>query len=234
MTKRDVDGNPKGTGSGKSPDEHNEQEKINDKEWELRVGRAIYVLRATVPRFFESGLTSSVETRGDSGGVDLEPTSTDDIYSKFIRLTYTPPVRLPAPFPQTLQVEGLALYHASAVLLRTSLQAMYSDCTLNMTSINVISSGHRERKLKIGLTIDGHNRVTGTKAVWDVMTTYTFSPVSGLVLQHDIDSINPAPLFDSMRSSVLRLMGLASPGGSGVGPAKTCTSSVPSSKDLPG
>lgn len=107
-------------GKGKMHEDDEEPKNVSDREWELRIGepknqtrrsgrisisllvpwpgRAIFVLQRTLPDFFSTGLvmTSSI-TPGEPG----EP-----IYSKSIRLTYMPPVRLPAPFPKTLHIEG--------------------------------------------------------------------------------------------------------------------------------
>jgi hypothetical protein len=46
-------------------------------------------------------------------------------------------------------------------------------------------------------------------------STYTFSPVTGLIHIHTIDSIHPAPhqaAFDALRSSLERVLGLAGGG----------------------
>jgi hypothetical protein len=95
-------------------------------EIELRshstLGRAIYVIRETLPKFFTSGLITSIDettgsphpspsTSNPSGNTNfLEHYVVENIdeciYSPNIRLSYTPPVALPAPFPKTLHVEG--------------------------------------------------------------------------------------------------------------------------------
>lgn len=110
----------------------------------------------------------------------------EPIYSKSIRLTYMPPVRLPSPFPQTLRIEGassvlshrcmiliysslgLALYQASAVVLRTSLTTLYSDCHVELTRTNVVSTGKRECKAQIAMCMIGENRMSGARAEWNV------------------------------------------------------------------
>ena len=35
--------------------------------------------------------------------------------------------------------------------------------------------------------------MSGSKAQWDIKCTYTFSPISGLILSHVVDEIDPAP-----------------------------------------
>lgn len=49
-------------------------------------------------------------------------------------------------------------------------------------------------------------------------STYTFSPHSGLIHKHTINSIHPAPhqaAYDAIQSSLERILGLAEPGVSG-------------------
>lgn len=82
------------------------------------IGRAIDVLTSTLPHFFSYGLVSSIDrvsgTPRTVGAIasanPLDFRNKDDvetIYSPKIRLSYTPPIALPAPFPKTLHVEGL-------------------------------------------------------------------------------------------------------------------------------
>lgn len=40
--------------------------------------------------------------QGDSSGADVEP-----LYSPKVKLEYTPPSALPAPFPRTMHIEGV-------------------------------------------------------------------------------------------------------------------------------
>lgn len=195
--------------------------------------------------------------------------STDSIYSPRVRLSYTPPIPLPAPFPKTLHVEGLHLYIASSVFLRHTLNAIYTDLHVDLRQARVQSmpsspsSGtcafmsicylplradhsdqssprraFREKAFVLGLTIRGVSRVGKAPAQWDVYVfsrrdleatcahvpvysncTYTFSPASGLVLLHSIDSIEPAPtqaLFEALGKFGL-LGGGGGRGGAGVG-----------------
>lgn len=46
------------------------------------------------------------------------------------------------------------------------------------------------------------------------LSTYSFSPITGLILKHEIERIYPAPhsaLVDSIRATILRLMGIKAP-----------------------
>lgn len=71
-------------------------------------GHAIFILERTLPDFFQVGLVSNVDpTRPDVVDVPVtESGNVESIYSPAIRLTYTPPVALPSPFPRTLSLEG--------------------------------------------------------------------------------------------------------------------------------
>jgi len=154
---------------------------ISDLEWEIRTGRAIYILEQTLPDFFQVGL------------VDAMPSSQESIYSPAIRLTYTPPAALPAPFPSTLSLDGLALYMASSVFIRHTMKTLYADLRVEMQKLAVQTAQKREKSVLVGLTVYGTTRVSGGLGEWQVASTYRFSPVSGLINRHSIDSIQPAP-----------------------------------------
>jgi len=168
-------------------------------------GRGLYVLTSTLPDFFNSGLILNASHNEESG--DDEP-----IYAKTIELSYTPPTTLPSPFPQTFHIQGLPLYQGSAALLRSSFTTLYSDCTVNLERMHIVPGGGvRERNVKIDLKMLGKSRLTSMNAEWNVLSTYSFSPLSGKIYRHQIESIYPAPhsaVFDAMRDSLLRLMGI--------------------------
>jgi len=162
------------------------------------------VLSTTLPDFFTAGLILNASHDAASGD-DLP------IYSRNVELSYTPPVRFPSPFPQTLQIRGLPLYSASAVLLRSSLMTLYSDCTVSLQRMSVVPGGVRERRVKIDVGMQGTSRLTAAKAKWNVLSTYSFSPISGRIYRHEIESIYPAPhsaVFDTVREALLRLTGV--------------------------
>jgi len=88
----------------------------------LSVGRAIYIIQETFPEFFDTGLIMSLNKAtgkpfrsspfSPTTNVDfLEPSLVNDleepIYSPNIRMSYTPPSRLPSPFPKTFHIEGM-------------------------------------------------------------------------------------------------------------------------------
>lgn len=64
----------------------------------------------------------------------------ESIYSPRIKLTYAPPTPLPAPFPQTLALEGLHLYIASSIFVRHTLNALYTDLAVTLQRVRVHGS----------------------------------------------------------------------------------------------
>ncbi|KAG9037837.1 hypothetical protein FS837_001362 [Tulasnella sp. UAMH 9824] len=218
-------GLPTGSPKGKEP-EKSSPERVSDAEWDVRVGRATDVLDSTIPAFFESGLvisaspdTLSHHQRNKSRDFTDDP---HPIYSKNLCLTYTPPTALPPPFPRTLRVEGLSLYQASAMFMRTSLMTLYSDCNVTVIRKNIKSPSRRERQLQLSMLVGGRSRLTGSPAEWDVKCTYSFSPLSGLIYLHEVESIDPAPglhVLDALRLSLSRVLGVDEPRVSDVGGA---------------
>ncbi|KIP05879.1 hypothetical protein PHLGIDRAFT_128602 [Phlebiopsis gigantea 11061_1 CR5-6] len=161
-----------------------------------------------------------------------EASSEDGIYSARVRLEYTPPTPLPGPFPQTLRIEGLHLYTASSIFVRHTLNALYTDLRVALRRVRVHgrrdgsaaprqkrSRSSREKSVSIGLTVSGLGRVSRAPVEWQVDCTYTFSPQTGLILQHTVDSIEPAPhqaLFEALSKFGL-LGGMEGPGAAGKG-----------------
>ncbi|KAJ7654771.1 hypothetical protein B0H17DRAFT_1099536 [Mycena rosella] len=169
---------------------------ISDAEWELRTGRGILVLTQTLPTFFATGLVP----HSDAG----EP-----IYSPAVRLAYTPPAPLPAPLPKTLHIEGWQMYLASSVFVRHALNALYADLAVALDKVAVApatpTSKSRDKSLFVGLTATGRARVSGAPGEWEVNSTYTFSPLTGLIHIHTVNSIHPAPhhaVYDALRASL--------------------------------
>ncbi|KAF8575374.1 hypothetical protein K439DRAFT_1641423 [Ramaria rubella] len=210
-----------GTGPGILPDE----------EWNLRAGRAIYTLKTTLPTFFETGLVSTVDGNADllnvascqatpeEAGEDQRSHAqhvSESIYAPNIRLSYTPPstFTLPSAFPKTLQVEGLPLYHASASFVRHTLSAFNTELHVDLCKLQVRSSGARQRQIVIRTIVGGKSRLSGTRNEWDIHSTYTLSPHSGLIELHVVESIHPAPhvtFYDGLRSALARLTGVDVP-----------------------
>ncbi|TCD66886.1 hypothetical protein EIP91_000784 [Steccherinum ochraceum] len=257
---------PRTSSVQKASETHQEQEpeledpesEISDQEWEIRTGRAIYILQQTLPTFFSTGLISSLDlpepppstaqrpsftdsllstfttdkakgkgkAREESGLHSKKQKHADGIYSPRVRLEYKPPVALPTPLPRVLRVEGLHLYIGSSVFVRHTLNALYTDLRVEIRRARVhgppkskrSNSGGdpdvpkpaasqskyrciREKSFFMGLGVTGTGRVSGAPAEWEINCTYTFSPITGLIHLHTIDSIEPAPhaaLFEAM------------------------------------
>ncbi|KZT27787.1 hypothetical protein NEOLEDRAFT_1146227 [Neolentinus lepideus HHB14362 ss-1] len=221
---------------------------MSDQEWEIRTGRAIYVLQQTLPDFFEIGLVAAVDqAEGPAmndgnllrkGGKVPGRDDVEEIYSPKVTLSYTPPTALPPPFPRTLHLEGLPLYMASSVFVRHTMKALYTDLSVELRKMTVQSSAsrsnnsasgfgqvppssesanprdslhRRQKSMFVRFGVSGKNRVSGAKGEWDVASTYTFSPISGLISTHTINNIHPAPhlsAYDMLRVG-LRKLGLA-------------------------
>ncbi|KAF9235935.1 hypothetical protein BU15DRAFT_77436 [Melanogaster broomeanus] len=138
-----------------TPNNHepNGSEEISDQEWEIRT-----VVFFTV-RIRLFGLVSNVDPTSPDI-VNVSPSESEDIesiYNPTIRLTYTPPVALPSPFPRTLSLEGdyfqsnqlvitpefgpgLPLYMASSVFIRHTMKTLYSDLRVELRKFAVQSS----------------------------------------------------------------------------------------------
>ncbi|KIM43432.1 hypothetical protein M413DRAFT_433941 [Hebeloma cylindrosporum] len=212
---------------------------ISDSEWEIRTGRAIYILQETLPDFFRTGLITSVDkatgspripasTFIPSANTNLENhvVNKDDeepLYSPNVRLSYTPPVELPAPFPKTFHIEGLQMYLAACGLTRGTMNALYSDLVfrnvklVTNTPTPTRSSGSqkrrisREKSILLRSIVTGTARVSGKRGEWEIESIYTFSPTTGLIHKHVVNSIHPAPhqaVYDSLRMSFGKLLGL--------------------------
>ncbi|KAF8747395.1 FR47-like protein, partial [Rhizoctonia solani] len=148
-------------------------------------GRAISILTSTLPDFFKLGLVTRFDASVSSSPfafVEAVQPSPDLIYARHIRFRYAPPGN-EGVMPKVLQIEGLPLYFASAAIVRTSLNALYSDMHVALSSVEVSTLGVREREIKIGLIVSGSSRVGGGNAEWDifnaaVIMSYTVRPVT--------------------------------------------------------
>ena len=162
------------------------------------------ILQQTLPTFFSCGLAATnyhlplhMDTIlgtdasfGHREGNSKEAgNNSKGIYARSVRLEYTPPVALPAPFPRALHIEGLPLYVASSVFVRTTLNALYTDLAVNMhkvqlkegkkarnkngdaeRSVENIKKWERKRAITIGLLVSGIARLglSSERAEWDV------------------------------------------------------------------
>ncbi|KAG1727483.1 uncharacterized protein EDB91DRAFT_1164024 [Suillus paluster] len=214
---------------------------VSDREWQIRTGRAIYILQKTLPDFFDVGLVSNIDPTKTPALIDsreLSSPEVENIYSPKVRLTYTPPVALPSPFPRTLGLEGLPLYLASSVFIRHTMRTLYSDLRVELRRVIVqgspsshsesaVAGTHlnhqREKSVFIGLDVHGTTRVSGGVGKWQIDSTYSFSPLSGLIQTHTINSIHPAPhqaAYDALRASLSSVFGFGGPGPSDIRPGE--------------
>lgn len=158
-------------------------------------GRAIYILEKTLPDFFQVGLVAHVDpTRADIVSVPVSDSGdVESIYSPTVRLTYTPPVALPPPFPRTLSLEGvylavcprkgferasgLALYMTSSVFVRHTMKTLYSDLRVEMRKLVVHTPSSpavatqprkREKSVCVGVRVYGTTRVSGGFGEWQM------------------------------------------------------------------
>jgi len=187
---------------------------ISDREWILRTGRTVDMLLATLPNFFVNGLTTQIihpqsllppaSLTGTNLNADRITCTEKDqdipVYSPSIYLQYTHPTALLVPLPQNLQVKGLPLYIASAMFVRHTINAIYTNLSIKLCMIRRSSPPHmplqshpRELRVSIRLLVFGHARLTGQPAEWRVHSTYSFEPTNALIGYHRIDSILPEP-----------------------------------------
>ncbi|GLB41188.1 hypothetical protein LshimejAT787_0904030 [Lyophyllum shimeji] len=237
------------------------------------LGRAIYLLQQTLPEFFLVGLVTSIDRETgtprpasasipvlNANPLDVQTYIDEDnetIYSPKVRLSYTPPVALPPPFPATLHIEGLPLYLASSVFIRHTLNALYSDLNVELRKVIVKTprskesvSGEvtfeepkaplqevrreRDKRLLVGFCVTGKSRVSGARGQWEVNSTYSFSPNTGLIDRHVIDSIYPPPhqaVYDSLRMSLGKVFGFGIEEGS---QARSNSAACSASSGIPG
>ena len=161
---------------------------------------------------------------------DIEP-----IYSSRIQLTYTPKGlertlhiqgELAVPYSTGITPTdrirlGAPLYITSSGFVRHTLNALYSDLRVDLLRVRATNppppsspassdqpGWSRNRSLSMGIGVSGLARVSGTKSEWEVDYTYGFSPTTGLILTHIINSIHPTPhesVYEAFRLGFGRL-----------------------------
>ncbi|EJT99628.1 hypothetical protein DACRYDRAFT_23702 [Dacryopinax primogenitus] len=111
------------------------------------------------------------------------------------------------------------MYTASAALVRAGMSALHTDLTVDLRRMYVSSQSRRERAARVLLNVSGFGRVTGQRSEWDLCFCYVFSPRSGKVELHRIESIDPAPhtsVYEGMKAGLMRVLGKEdAPGGEG-------------------
>ena len=148
------------------------------------------------------------------------------------------------------------MYLASASFVRHTMNAIYSDLTVNITKMVVNTPQgpllppeldnrgyatkkrrmNRDKSIRIRQVVNGVGRVSGKPAKWETLvirllffwnielifslseSTYTFSPITGFIHEHVVNSIHPAPhqaVYDSLQLSLGKVFGLGWGGGAG-------------------
>lgn len=177
-------------------------------------------------------MESAEEYEGDGLEVrgDVEP-----IYSSKIQLVYTPKgfertlhIQGEQTMPCSTRIaptgcvrSGAPLYITSSGFVRHSLNALYSNLRVDLVSVRTAptppsfsppSSNQlgksRDRSLSMRMGVSGLARVSGAQSEWEVDCTYSFSPTTGLILIHTVNSIHPAPhesVYEAFRLGFGRL-----------------------------
>lgn len=146
-------------------------------EYKVRVGAAVDVLRATLPRFVETGIVER-HTRGD---------------------VYHPHVEFRAPawhgvWP-TAAFCGRRKYLASAQLVRLALIGAFSETAIALERVVFVPASRaraRADELLVRLRAVCISRV-GAHHDYVLLFRYTFDRASGTVCAHSVESMEPLP-----------------------------------------
>ncbi|OCF39843.1 hypothetical protein I317_06336 [Kwoniella heveanensis CBS 569] len=206
-----------GPGRGLEPDP---EEEVDDSEWDIRVARAMLHLRETLPMFFDPQMSSS----------EMFP---PDIYSRNVVL------KLPPPLP--LKISSLSGYSMAFSLARSGMHALHSDLRTDlerMTFSPSPSSGgvakvdpaaalmlsrrpipaHRQKQIRVQVAVYGKPRLPPHhEAKWHTSSLYSFSPYSGLITSHEVETIRPLPGEGVAEWLMSRLLGWTSRQGANEG-----------------
>lgn len=118
-----------------------------------------------------------------------------------------------------------ALYHNLA--LKTNKLVINSTPSIHSTSNSGNRNVNRDKSFLVRQTVIGVSRVSGKPSEWEMYllfltytfciytscyreSTFTFSPTTGLVHQHIVNAIHPAPhlaVYDSLRLTLGKLLG---------------------------
>ncbi|OCF74863.1 hypothetical protein I204_03706 [Kwoniella mangroviensis CBS 8886] len=197
-----------GKGKGRQPDE---EEEVDDAEWDMRVARAMLHLQETLPLFFDPEMNST----------NMFPRN---IFSKHMVLT------LPAPLP--LKISSLSGYSMAFSLTRSGMHALQTDLRSDLERMSfspspsdVVQSdsksasllakkpvpSHRQKQIRVQVAVYGTLRLPPHKeAKWHTSSLYTFSPYSGLVTSHEVETIRPLPGEGVAEWLMSRLLGWTS------------------------
>ncbi|KAJ9109208.1 hypothetical protein QFC21_000537 [Naganishia friedmannii] len=176
---------------GKKPVREGEEEEVDDREWELRVGSGLLHLRATLPYIFNPP--------------EDAPLFPPSVYSNHVCL------RLPAPLP--VKLSSLHLYQFMFAMARHGMHVMHTDVYASLDKVTVSPNVNarmatkdlvkrlpnadrkrRNRQVRVELSVNGTPRLTPDHPTsWKTSSLYTFSPLSGLIIEHEVETIRPLP-----------------------------------------
>ncbi|WVQ74523.1 hypothetical protein IAR50_004124 [Cryptococcus sp. DSM 104548] len=204
---------PNGGGRGVDP-----EEEVDDREWDIRVARAMMHLQETLPQFFNPQMTASDM---------LLP----EIYSQHMVL------KLPAPLP--LKISSLTGYSMAFSLTRNGMQALHTDLRSDLERMTFSPAprdlakddkraalvmaqkgvpSHRQKQIRVLLSVYGTLRLPPhSEARWHTSSLYTFSPTSGLIISHEVETIRPLPGEGVAEWLMSRLLGWTNRNGASEG-----------------
>ncbi|KGB78262.1 hypothetical protein I307_02576 [Cryptococcus deuterogattii 99/473] len=187
------------------------EEEVDDREWDMRVARAMIHLQETLPHFFNAEMTAATM---------LPP----DIYSQNMVL------KLPAPLP--LKISSLSGYSMAFSLTRNGMQALHTGLRSELERMTFSPSSqdmrqefrkaavlhaekgfpsHRMKQIRVLVSVYGTLRLPPHKeAKWHTSSLYTFSPTSGLIVSHEVETIRPLPGEGVAEWMMSRLLGWTS------------------------
>ncbi|WVQ64791.1 uncharacterized protein L199_002960 [Kwoniella botswanensis] len=197
-----------GKGKERQPDE---DEEVDDREWDMRVARAMLHLQETLPLFFDPEMNST----------NMFP---QNIFSKHMVL------KLPAPLP--LKISSLSGYSMAFSLTRSGMHALHTDLRSDLERMSFSPSpsdlaqsdpksalllakkpvpAHRQKQIRVQVAVYGTLRLPPHKeAKWHTSSLYTFSPFSGLITSHEVETIRPLPGEGVAEWLMSRLLGWTS------------------------
>ncbi|PWN27836.1 protoheme IX farnesyltransferase [Jaminaea rosea] len=264
--------------SSSSPSPHGSNS-ISDHEFNVRLSRAVSLLRATLSDFMRIGLvdydTSHVSSSSSSSGLGIPaldrlglgaileafgarssakakarselPTQhgADDadcpVYHPNIVFKFRPPsASLPNDSGSAdaglVTFSGRAMYFGSAHVLRMALSALFSQTSINLERAHLnkpgdgCTAGREDASLVLRMTFNGVVRVTQQVHEYTVVFKYRFDPETGMIVQHTVDRIEPAPgkkIYAGLAAAFARLAGLQPGVAEGVrNPAPYCVGRV--------
>ncbi|RSH94573.1 hypothetical protein EHS25_004377 [Saitozyma podzolica] len=127
-----------------------------------------------------------------------------DVFSQHVVL------KLPAPFP--IKVSSLAAYSMAFSIARNGMSALHTDLSASLERMTFSPQPnlpdnradmllsrksvpqHRRKQIRVLVSVSGIPRLPPHKeATWQTSSLYTFSPYSGLIISHEVETIRPLP-----------------------------------------